>query len=267
MATGTGRIWLLTLPWHTFVVYKPPGINYIKGQLEIGAGGYIHWQIIIYCDRTRRLSWIKSTFGNECHAELSRSALADAYVWKDDTCVDGTRFELGSRPIKRNSKTDWDRVRESAKSGRLDEIDANVFVPHYRTLRAIASDYAQPVAIVKQVHVFWGRTGTGKSRRAWDEAGMDAYCKDPRSKFWCGYRNQKNVVIDEFRGAIDISHMLRWLDRYPVHVELKGSSTPLVSENYWITSNIHPRDWYKDLDEETINALLRRLNITHFDAL
>lgn len=262
-----GRIWMLTIPQYSYMPYKPPGVAFIRGQLEQGAGGYLHWQLLVWCERSRRKHWLIDCFGRTAHCELSRSARADAYVWKDDTAVNGTRFELGEKPIRRNSKTDWDIVRRQALAGDLLAIDSNIFVSHYRSLRAIASDYAEPVAVDKEVYVFWGRTGTGKSRRAWDEAGMDAYCKDPRSKFWCGYRGQTNVVMDEFRGGIDIAHLLRWLDRYPVHVELKGSSTPLVSKKIWITSNLHPRDWYKDLDEETVNALLRRINITHFDAL
>lgn len=125
----------------------------------------------------------------------------------------------------------------------------------------------QAVAVQREVKVYWGRTGAGKSRRAWEEATFDAYPKDPRSKFWDGYRGQDRVVIDEFRGGIDISHMLRWLDRYPVVVEVKGSSVVLKATNIWITSNIHPNDWYPTLDQETKNALLRRLQITHFDML
>lgn len=116
----------------------------------------------------------------------------------------------------------------------------------------------------RQVFVFWGKTGSGKSKRAWEEATFDAYPKDPNTKFWDGYTGQKNVVIDEFRGLISISHMLRWLDRYPVIVEVKGSSVVLQAEKIWITSNISPNEWYKDIDEETLNALKRRLNITHF---
>lgn len=84
----------------------------------------------------------------------------------------------------------------------------------------------------RQVFVYTGPTGTGKSRRAWEEGGINSYPKDPRSKFWCGYRSQECVIIgkyvsdvlltlDEFRGGIDISHLLRWLDRYPCIVEVK----------------------------------------------
>lgn len=113
-------------------------------------------------------------------------------------------------------------------------------------------------------YVYWGATGTGKSRRAWDLAGSDAYSKDPLSKFWCGYAGQKHVVIDEFRGGISISHVLRWLDRYPVNVEIKGSSVPLRATQLWITSNVRPELWYPDLDGPTVEALMRRLTITEF---
>jgi len=77
---------------------------------------------------------------------------------------------------------------------------------------------------------------------------------------------QENVVLDEFRGGIDISHLLRWFDRYPVIVEVKGSSVVLKATKIWITSNISPDDWYPELDAETKAALRRRLTVTHFSA-
>lgn len=95
--------------------------------------------------------------------------------------------------------------------------------------------------------------------------GLSAYSKDPRSKWWDGYRSQSNIVIDEFRGTIDVSHILRWLDRYPISVEVKGGTRPLAATKVWITSNLDPRMWYPDLDQESKDALLRRFtNITHF---
>lgn len=141
------------------------------------------------------------------------------------------------------------------------DIEPAIRIQHYRTLRSIASDFAEPVGIERQCVVFYGPTGTGKSRRAWEEAGMDAYPKDPMSKFWCGYNNQEHVVIDEFRGSIHISHILRWLDRYPVIVEIKGSSVVLKARKIWITSNLHPRLWWQDLDSVTYEAFERRAEI------
>lgn len=93
---------------------------------------------------------------------------------------------------------------------------------------------------------------------------MEAYPKTPTTKFWDGYRGEEHVVIDEFRGNIDISHLLRWLDRYPCIIEVKGSSLVLRAKHIWITSNLDPRQWYPLVDPDTVEALLRRLAITYF---
>lgn len=220
---------------------------------------------MVTLQRKQRLAWIKRLFGDQAHAELSRSEAARAYCFKVETSVEGTAFELGQLPVRRNNSEDWGRIRDLAKRGRLDDIPGDIYVRCYNQLRRITTDHLAPTPMQREVVCYWGRTGTGKSRRAWDEAGMDAYPKDPRSKFWDGYRGQTHVVVDEFRGGIDISHILRWLDRYPVIVEVKGSSVPLEATKIWFTSNIPPQDWYPDLDEETKNALRRRMTITHFN--
>lgn len=259
-----GVYWILTIPGHHFTPYPVPGTSWIRGQLETGASGYVHWQLVVAFKRKQSIARVKELFGSECHAELSRTAAANEYVWKESTAVRGTRFEFGGKPFDRSSRECWESIWELAKSGDLESIEAQVRVQNYRTLRAIAADFARPVGVVRIVYVYWGATGTGKSRAAWERAGEGAYCKDPMSKFWCGYQGQRAVVIDEFRGGISISHMLRWLDRYPVNVEIKGSSVPLVAERIWITSNLPPRAWYPELDVETYRALERRLTITEF---
>lgn len=183
-----------------------------------------------------------------------------------DTRVGNTQFELGRKPHRRNNKRDWEQCWELAKTGSFDAIDKSVLVPYYGAIRRIAADHATPPAITRKCYVYWGGTGLGKSRDAWDRAGLATYGKDPRSKFWDGYRGQKHVVMDEFRGGIDVAHLLRWTDRYPCMVEIKGSSTPLMMETLWITSNLDPRKWYPELDEETLAALLRRMEITHYES-
>lgn len=113
-----GVYWLLTIPHHDFLPYLPPGITFLKGQLERGDNtGYVHWQLLAVCSRSRRLGWIKDTFGASAHAELTRSAAADDYVWKDATAIANTRFSLGEKPFKRNNKHDWDRIFELARTG------------------------------------------------------------------------------------------------------------------------------------------------------
>lgn len=260
------RYWILTIPADDWSVPDelPEQLQYLRGQQEVGAQGFRHWQLLAAFKRTVRLSGVKELFGRTCHAEPTRSAAANEYVWKEDTRVEGTQFDVGKCAFKRNSRDDWDAVWESAKHGRFEEIPANVRVNSYNALCRIAKDHMVAEPMERTVHVYWGRTGTGKSRRAWEEAGWDAYPKIPSTKFWDGYQEQEHVVIDEFTGQVGIEHLLRWFDRYPVTVETKGSACVFKAKRIWVTSNVDPRDWYPTAPESQKEALLRRLNIIHF---
>jgi len=259
--------WILTIKasdWSLPSEIQLP-LCWLKGQKEMSENRYEHWQLVAGFSTKQSLRRVKEFFCNTAHCEPSRSSAAEAYCWKDDTRIPGSQFELGAKPVNPASKTDWEMVWEHAKSGRILSIPANIRVQNYRTIRAIGSDYSCAPEIVRSCDVFWGSSGTGKSRRAWEEAGILSYCKSPRSKFWDGYQGEENVVLDEFRGGIDVSYLLRWLDRYPCRVEIKGSSMPLSMKKMWITSNLSPDLWYPDLDNDTLVALRRRLNIIHFN--
>ncbi|MBR1230410.1 hypothetical protein JQ600_36585 [Bradyrhizobium sp. AUGA SZCCT0176] len=173
---SVGRYWILTIPKESYTPNLPDNVVYTKGQLECGDGGFLHWQLIAVFNKNVRLSAVIKSFG-KFHAELTRSDAAMDYVWKEATRVPDTQFELGKLPLKRNSKTDWESVWTSAKENKIDEIDFNIRFQHYRTIKQISKDYLVPDAVEREVYVFWGRTGTGKSRRAWAEAGMSAYPK------------------------------------------------------------------------------------------
>ncbi|QGF19372.1 replication associated protein [Antarctic virus COCH21_47] len=262
--TSQARYWILTIPAHEFTPYLPPTVAYLTGQLENSESGYVHWQLLAAFKTKVRLRGVKAIFGAQCHAEATRSEAAEEYCGKEETRVDGTPFTLGTRLLKRGDSKDWEAIRDSAKRGKLDDIPADVYVRNYNSLRRICTDHMEPVGIERTVHVFWGVTGTGKSRTAWREASMQAYPKDPNTKFWDGYRNHANVVIDEFRGLINISNLLRWFDRYPVNVEIKGGSVVLCATSIWITSNLHPSAWFPELDAATNDALMRRLTVREF---
>jgi len=176
--TQKAKYWIATIPHHLFTPYLPNGIAFILGQLESGEqGGYLHWQLFFICKQQQRLSALKKIFGDGCHFEPTRSDAVEAYCQKPDTRVQGTEFELGSRPFKRNSPEDWARILDSTKRGDFDDIPADIYIRNYSSLKKIAAENARPSAIVRTVNVFCGATGTGKSRRAWDEAGLDAYPK------------------------------------------------------------------------------------------
>lgn len=240
--------------------------KYIIMGYEIAPNtGTPHIQGYVVFNREHRLSAVKKLHGT-AHWETAKASTEKNIEYCSKS---GDFEEIGTRPKTakekgEDEKTRWKNIIAMAKAGTLEENEPKIYYQTYKTAEALKTRYMGAPAIEKTVYVYWGPTATGKSKRAWEEAGMDAFPKDPRTKFWNGYNEQKHVILDEFRGGIDISHMLRWLDRYPTIVEVKGSSTPLMAEKIWITSNIHPKDWYPELDEETKKALLRRLKITEF---
>jgi len=261
-----GIFWLLTIPradWDP-PTELPEFASWLRGQAETGEGGYAHWQVFVAFKSKKTLQTCKACFTDTTHCELSRSEAASEYVWKEDTAVDGTRFEYGAKPFRRNSRTDWESVWTSAQSGLLESIPASVRVQSYSSLRRIECDYSRAVPMERECFIFWGPTATGKSRRAWAEAGDNAFPKDPRTKFWDGYQGEENVVMDEFRGVIAIGNLLRWIDRYAVRVEVKGSSRVLLCKRLWITSNLPPEEWWPELDPATFRAFRRRVTVIQF---
>lgn len=167
-ARRQGIFWLLTIPYPCSVMQQllessqlPTSVVWIRGQLEQGEQtDYLHYQAVAAFDTKKSLAAVKGVFGT-CHAELSRSEAAEAYVHKQDTRV-GEPFEFGAKPIRRNSRTDWESVWTAAKSGDLSSVPANIRVVSYHALRAIHSDHAVPGFIDRSVTVYYGCTGSGK---------------------------------------------------------------------------------------------------------
>lgn len=269
MPVAQARYWLLTIP----VVHHPDqpqlkdDLVYLKGQKERGGEtGLLHWQVLAVFGKTVRLATVKRHFCPQAHCEPSRSEAANDYVWKDDTSVPGTRFEQGALPISRARKADWNRVYDDAIAGNFDNIPKDILIRHYSSLKRIRVDNSNPpIRPNITVECFWGESGIGKTRRAWHAAGSitDVYIKNPNTKWWDGYRGQKTVIIDEFTGRIDLSYLLIWLDRYPCNVEVKGFSTPLLAERFFITSNLPPNLWYPEATPAHQAALSRRMTIEH----
>jgi len=258
----TSKFYILTTSFRSHVLdvsSLPVGVSYWRGQLELGVGGLLHWQHTLAMDKKVRVSAVKRIFPTS-HIELSRSDAVYEYCWKDDTCIEGTRFEHGVRPFRAAAKVDYEHCYELARTGRVDEIPPAVLFRCYSNIRRIEKDFMCAQAFERTVHVFWGETGRGKSRFAWDRAGIQAYPKDPNTKFWDGYNPavHRAVVMDEFRGLINVSNLLRWFDRYPVCVEVKGGACVFSAREIYITSNLHPDEWYPQLDEATRLALRRR---------
>lgn len=117
--------------------------------------------------------------------------------------------------------------------------------------------------------VFWGKPGTGKTRSAVEYCTTNKFpyykLNNAKNLWFDGYDGEKVLIIDEFTGWIDFSQLLNMLDGYQLRLEVKGSFTYANWDIVFITSNIHPHEWYKNLTSIQYEALSRRIgNIKEF---
>lgn len=130
---------------------------------------------------------LKKLCGKSHFEPVEKDNGIDAYCMKVETRLEGP-WEFGVRPVVRNSKTDWARVRAHAVSGELSKIPDDVFVKHYNSLTRIAKDN-MPVPKYRgkenpKVCIWlWGESRSGKSTLA--RTG-DYYLK-LGNKWWDGY--------------------------------------------------------------------------------
>lgn len=241
-----------------------PSIEYFIGQREESDSEdpYEHFHFAICFKQQKRIVTIKKLFPTWNFKPITDIDGAITYVTKLENRVPDSLVEGGTKPFIRSSKRDWDKIKDSAKKGDFDSIDAQIFVTHYNSLKRIRADYCTPPERINiNVFIYWGISRSGKSFRAKKEAEEmgSYYCKIPSTKWWCGYQGQPCVILNEFTGKISIEHLLLWLDWTPCVVETKGGSTPLFATSFWITSNKPPHQWWPECHPAQWDAFLQRV--------
>ena len=129
---------------HEFLerVFNSLKAKYVCGQLERGAEGTPHIQFFVNGKKPGwRLAALKKVAPTAHWEQVRVNNGADDYCLKSDTRVEGP-WEFGSKPVKRNSSKDWQRVRDQAIAGEFQSIDPEVLVKHYSALRSIHKDLA-----------------------------------------------------------------------------------------------------------------------------
>lgn len=237
-------------------------INYYVYQPEkSNETGYEHWQGYMEAECALSLKTWKTILGEETHIERRRGSQkqAIAYCKKADTAV-GDWHEWGI-PKKQGERTDIKHAAKMMLTNREVEVaDAHVatYVKFYKGLNKFRDIHVQPRKDKPRVIVLYGPSGAGKSRRAY-EMTCNAYWKDPTTKWWDGYEYNKQVVIDDYKGGWELAYLLRVLDRYPMRVEVKGSTMEFVSDTIIITSIMHPNEWHTMEGEDT-TQITRRID-------
>nr|WDW25921.1 MAG: replication-associated protein [Canine stool-associated circular virus] len=185
---------------------------------------------------------------------------------------DGKYLEVGT-PCEQGARTDLDEIRHKIVSGEPMVLIADgafgTYVRYHRGLEKYAYLVQQSRAKAWRdvdVSYLWGDTQTGKSREAWEtDPSLYSPMDSNTGMWWTGYEGQTTVLFDDFRGTVPLHTMLKWLDGYPVQVPVHGGSMYLCATRIFITSNVPPEELYKNCDQRSRDAFMRRINtVKHF---
>lgn len=203
--------------------------------------------------------------GDETHL-ASRYKESTALKASDYCKKDGDFVEFGTISKPSGKRTDLDNAVEDLEHGfTIKETALNnpvVYIKYHRGLEKFRSLFIEPRERAPEVIVLFGSTGTGKSKRA-RELVSDYWVWTPqRGEWFDGYDGHHNVIFEEFRGKEHISYgfLLTLLDRYECPVQVKGGTTEFIASKIVITSPTHPRWWYENLPNDSIDQLLRRID-------
>lgn len=172
-------------------------------------------------------------------------------------CKKGGAFrEVGTIPSGSKAK-DWSAAKLAAAEGRFAEIDPEMMIRYYSSLKYICRDEMKRPGDLLGACGVWihGPPGVGKSWLA-RAVSADYYVKNS-SKWWDGYRGQADVIFDDVDHRTPLTPFKHYADKYPFVAEVKGSSIYCRPERIIVTSNYTIEELVGD-DDKLVAALKRR---------
>lgn len=237
------------------------GCVYLICGVEVGEQGTKHIQGYVSWDKRRTLAWVKRWISPRAHLETAKGSAKQnrAYCSKE-----GNFEEWGELPAGKGSRTDLSRAVELIQQGcsvrEIARESPATVVRYGGGLQRLQQLHRPERESPPEIWVFWGRTGTGKTRRVWEFVDTAELWVHPGDRWFDGYDGHKAVLFDDFDGSwFKLVYLLRLLDRYPMSVPVKGAYAWWNPTTIYITSNLEPKDWYRGASDEHQRALMRRL--------
>lgn len=252
-------------------------IRYVVGQLEEGENGTRHLQGYLELKKKQRLSWLRNNVCDRGHYEARQGTRDQArdYCRKEDSRVDGP-WEAGSWTSGgKGRRNDITAFREAIQAGKrkrdlVEDYDHEMckYPRFYDMVRSLKRPKREQDDFCGVVLLF-GWPGTGKTRYVVEN--YEGYWESSignGTQWYDGYDGHRVVLFDDFAGKmskVPLDVTLKLFDRYVRQVPVKGGHTWWNPNLIFVTTNIHPRDWYDwEKREAQYAALCRRITNVHW---
>lgn len=174
---------------------------------------------------------------------------------------DGQFWEYGNRPTGSGKRTDLSTISDAINAGNgMRDLFREGTLQNYQQIKVaeyMLKYMEQPRNWLCDVKWFYGPTGTGKTKKAF-EIMPNAYVCMSTAKWFEGYDGHSDVIIDDMRKDFCKFHeLLRILDSKPLRVETKGGSRQFRAKRIIITSCYHPSEMFET--REDVEQLIRRI--------
>lgn len=237
-------------------------VTYIIVGVEKAETGTEHLQGFIAFQKKVTNKTVKSTVGRRAHIERAKGSPPQAaeYCKKD-----GQFVESGVCPQGKGARSDLLEIAKKIKAGssvrEIADEHPGSFIRYSTGIARLFSFTAPERQQPPVIWVFWGKTGTGKTRRVHEFVDSKQLWIHPGDRWFDGYDRHPAVLFDDFCGSwFKLTYLLKLIDRYPMQVPIKGAYCWWLPKTIYFTSNIHPKEWYSSANDEHVAALMRRLN-------
>lgn len=253
------------------------GASYIIfGEETAPTTNTFHWQGYVEFDKVKRFGQVRAVVEGlhvEYRAGTQQQAIDYCRGLSDGKTPNTVVHEAGTpTPNVAGRRNDIHEAVETLKAGGLAALaeehpDQLVKYPRGLLLLETFQRRAKPIP---QIHLLFGPADTGKTRCFFDQAPPDDFWRAPITDglWFDGYHGQSYALIDDFDGRCSKTSLrvvLQMLDRYPIDVPIKGGFVPWTPKFIYITTNLHPRDWYDWSNREAqYPALIRRFTYVHW---
>lgn len=271
--TLKSKFWMITTNNYSRIDYMSQWsykCDYIIIGKEVGKKcGVPHIHTYIEFTSQKRFETLKKAFPKS-NLQIRRGTAQECrnYVMKDGNFEERGTISQPQQGARNDLRETCDKILEGyVDVDDIAEEDPNLYHLYGRTLMKSEDLYLRKQFRTTMTKCKWlcGTTSTGKSHYLFKDYNPNThYLWKLNDNGWQdGYKQQKIVCINDFRGEIPYNELLQMIDKWPHTVRRRGKEPmPFTSELVLISSSLHPRKIYKNRDvEDSMDQLLRRIEI------